>query len=147
MVLAMVLAEAHRRRPRGAAGATAMMVVVAAGAAAVRVTCGPAPANAPDHLPHRSGERGDPTAVAADRFSTRWGGGLDRTEGFAVTVLMAWLIGCGRRCSRSLVLALCLSCQGAVANTSAVWCSGPGHACDRCTDPGIRLLIPAGGSG
>ncbi|OMB94972.1 hypothetical protein A5733_01865 [Mycobacterium sp. NS-7484] len=38
------------------------------------------PANAPDHLPHRTGEQ-DITAVSADRYSTRWGGGWsDRKE-------------------------------------------------------------------
>ena len=32
------------------------------------------PANAPDHLPHRSGEQ-DAVAAAIDRYSTRWGAG------------------------------------------------------------------------
>ena len=32
------------------------------------------PANAPEHLPHRSGEQ-EMTAATADRFATRWGGG------------------------------------------------------------------------
>ncbi|OMC39467.1 hypothetical protein A5740_26695 [Mycobacterium sp. GA-1841] len=38
------------------------------------------PANAPDHLPHRTGEQ-DITAVGTDRYATRWGGGWsDRKE-------------------------------------------------------------------
>jgi hypothetical protein len=38
------------------------------------------PANAPDHLPHRTGEQ-DIKAASADQFTTRWGGGwADRKE-------------------------------------------------------------------
>lgn len=71
MVLAMMLAE-HNAADIVVLLVTAM-VVVAAGLPLARHLWA-SPANAPDHLPHRSGEQ-EMTAVAADRFSTRWGGG------------------------------------------------------------------------
>jgi hypothetical protein len=38
------------------------------------------PSNAPDHVPHRSGEE-DAAAVAIDRYTTRWGGGWAGRKG------------------------------------------------------------------
>ena len=37
------------------------------------------PANAPDHLPHRSNQE-EAMAAAIDRYSTRWGGGWAEKE-------------------------------------------------------------------
>lgn len=53
-------------------GATAL-VIVAASLPLVRHLWS-SPANAPEHLPHRSGEQ-ELTAASVDRFATRWGGG------------------------------------------------------------------------
>ena len=71
MVVAMMFAE-HSTSDVVVLLVTALMVV-AAGLPLARHLWA-SPANAPDHLPHRSGEQ-EMTAVAADRFSTRWGGG------------------------------------------------------------------------
>ena len=71
MVLAMMLAE-HNAADLVVLLVTAM-VVVAAGLPLARHLWA-SPANAPDHLPHRSGEQ-EMTPLPHDRFSTRWGGG------------------------------------------------------------------------
>jgi hypothetical protein len=57
----------------------AATVIVAAGVPLARHLWA-SPANAPDHLPHRTGEQ-DITAISVDRFTTKWGGGwADRKE-------------------------------------------------------------------
>jgi hypothetical protein len=48
-------------------------IVLAAGSPLVRHLW-TTPSNAPDHLPHRSGQE-EVVAAAIDRYSTRWGGG------------------------------------------------------------------------
>jgi hypothetical protein len=54
------------------------VIVVVAGIPLVRHLWA-TPSNAPDHLPHRSGQE-DAVANAIDRYSTRWGGGFTNDE-------------------------------------------------------------------
>jgi len=57
---------------------TAAIVIVAATIPLARHLWS-SPANAPHHVPHRSGEE-EINSVSADRFSTRWGGWTEDME-------------------------------------------------------------------